>query len=184
MTRRNALRDSSGASAVEFALFLPVLLVLLFGGIEAGHFIWTQHKLTEAVRDGARYAGRLPIRELCTGTTPAMTDDTRDKIRLITRTGQLADETANPIVPGWTTDEVTVDPDCANTDYVNSGLYAEYAAEYPGARAPRLRVEANGVQYPWMFGMLGSMMSGIAGDGDNALDIRMNASSYAAGIGL
>lgn len=184
MTHRSAFRDASGAAAVEFALFLPVLLVLLFGGIEAGHFVWTQHKLVEAVRDGARYASRLPIRDLCEGTADVMSEDTKDNVKLITRTGQLASATADPRVPGWTANQVTVDPDCGNTDYVNTGLYAAYAAEYPDARAPRLSVSAQNVQYPWMFGALGSIMSGISSEGDNALDVRLTASSHAAGIGL
>ena len=55
MTSRHFLLCPRGSASVEFALMLPLLLILLFGGIEAGHFVWTQHKLAEAVRDGARY---------------------------------------------------------------------------------------------------------------------------------
>jgi hypothetical protein len=47
-----------GASAVEFALVLPVLLLILFGIIEYGWLLTTQIVLTNAVSEGARAAVR------------------------------------------------------------------------------------------------------------------------------
>lgn len=178
MRTRRAISDQRGSAAVEFALLVPMLLVLLFGGIEAGHFVWTQHKLVEAVRDGARFAGRLPIRELCEGSDEVMSDETRDRIRLLTRTGQIASTAIPPKVPNWTQEQVEVEPHCDNTDYVDTGLYAEYAAEYPGSKAPVIVVIADDVAYPWMFNALGSLMSGIAPN------VQMSAHSTSAGIGL
>jgi Flp pilus assembly protein TadG len=52
---RNTARDR-GAAAVEFALLLPLLLLLLFGIIDAGRAINTQITLTQAAREGARLA--------------------------------------------------------------------------------------------------------------------------------
>jgi Flp pilus assembly protein TadG len=52
--RRNA-RDR-GAAAVEFAVLLPVLLLILFMIIDAGRALNAQITLTEAARDGARLA--------------------------------------------------------------------------------------------------------------------------------
>ena len=176
------LSRQTGSASVEFALILPLLMVLLFGGIEAGHFVWTQHKLVEAVRDGARFAGRLPIREVCEGDTDVMTSETENNIILLTRTGQIASDTANAKVPGWAADQVTVEPNCGA--YVTTGLYAEFAAEYAGAGGPVIVVQAQNVAYPWMFGALGSMLSGISGGGSNALDVRLSASSISPGIGL
>lgn len=175
MAARALLRDS-GSASVEFALILPMLLILLFGGIEAGHFVWTQHKLAEAVRDGARYAGRLPIREVCEGDSEVMSDDLKDQVRLLTRTGQIANAGANPKVPGWAAAQVGVEPNCGA--YVTTGLYAEYAAEYAGNGGPVFVVTAEAVPYPWMFGALGAMMSGIAPN------VRLSASSISPGIGL
>ncbi|MFN2424917.1 MAG: TadE/TadG family type IV pilus assembly protein [Candidatus Binatia bacterium] len=43
-----------GVSAVEFALVLPVLCVVLFGVIEFGMAFWRKQILTAAVREGAR----------------------------------------------------------------------------------------------------------------------------------
>jgi Flp pilus assembly protein TadG len=53
-TRKNA-RDR-GAAAVEFALLLPVLLLILFMIIDAGRALNAQLTLTEAARTGARLA--------------------------------------------------------------------------------------------------------------------------------
>ena len=44
-----------GASAVEFALILPLLIVLTFGIIEFGLLMYNQQVLTNAAREGARY---------------------------------------------------------------------------------------------------------------------------------
>ena len=185
MSALGGWKSERGSAATEFALTLPMMLVLMFGGMEAGHFVWTQHKLAEAVRDGARYAARIPIREICHGTTEVMTVGTENQVKLLTRTGQVANADANPRVPGWTDAEVSVEPNCDNTAFVDTGLYAEYEAAYPGAKGPVIVVAAQGVQYPWMFNMLGSVMSGISGDDDgDPLGLALSASSNSPGIGL
>ena len=45
-----------GAAAVEFALVLPLLLLILFGIIDFGRALNTQITLTQAAREGARVA--------------------------------------------------------------------------------------------------------------------------------
>jgi Flp pilus assembly protein TadG len=47
-------RADEGAAAVELALVLPVLLLLVFGLIDFGRVMQQQIQLTEAVREGAR----------------------------------------------------------------------------------------------------------------------------------
>ena len=49
-------RDDRGAAAVEFALVLPVLVVLLFGMVQFGIAYDAQLKVTHAAREGARMA--------------------------------------------------------------------------------------------------------------------------------
>ena len=58
MTRRVAAPDAPdhGAAAVELALVLPLLLLLVFGIIDFGRMLNTQITLTEAAREGARAA--------------------------------------------------------------------------------------------------------------------------------
>ena len=48
-------RSESGASAVEFALIAPVLIMLLFGTTTAGLAYSDHVSVTNAVREGARY---------------------------------------------------------------------------------------------------------------------------------
>jgi Flp pilus assembly protein TadG len=59
------LKDQTGASAVEFAIILPVLLALIFGIIEFGLYLFNQHIMTNAVREAAR-AG-IVVREPTVG---------------------------------------------------------------------------------------------------------------------
>ncbi|MDO5865652.1 MULTISPECIES: TadE/TadG family type IV pilus assembly protein [Paenarthrobacter] len=49
-------KNERGAVAVEMALLLPVLLLILIGVIEFGRALNVQVSLTEAAREGARYA--------------------------------------------------------------------------------------------------------------------------------
>jgi len=43
-----------GASAVEFALAMPIFFIIVFGIFEFGLAFWYQQELTSAVREGAR----------------------------------------------------------------------------------------------------------------------------------
>ena len=45
-----------GAAAVEFAIVLPILIVLIFGIIDFGLFFYNDLLLTQAARDAARFA--------------------------------------------------------------------------------------------------------------------------------
>ena len=51
---RTRLRDERGASAVEFAFIVPLLLVLVLGIAEFGHAFQVQGTLSAAAREGAR----------------------------------------------------------------------------------------------------------------------------------
>lgn len=143
MTRHHP-SSQRGAAAVEMALLLPLLLFLIFGGLEAGHFIWTQHKLTEAVRNGARYTSRLDVTDVC----PTLNADALARIKLLTRTGQLTDTAAKSLVPGWTDDQIIVTPFCDN--FVSTGIYNDLK----GASGPLVTIEAKDVPYPYLYLMV------------------------------
>lgn len=60
------VRSERGAAAVEFAIILPVLLLVIAGIVDFGRAYFTQIELTNAAREGARAAVMLPL-----GSTPA-----------------------------------------------------------------------------------------------------------------
>ncbi len=51
---RTRLSGERGASAVEFGLIVPILLVLVLGIVEFGHAFQVQGTLSAAAREGAR----------------------------------------------------------------------------------------------------------------------------------
>ena len=79
---RTRLRDEDGASAVEFAFIVPLLLVLVLGIAEFGHAFQVQGTLSAAAREGARVmalqndpaAARAAVRDAAPTLDPAVTD--------------------------------------------------------------------------------------------------------------
>lgn len=56
MIRRFARRDEGGQSLVEFALVLPVLLLIITGIFDLGRAVWQENTLAYAAREGTRFA--------------------------------------------------------------------------------------------------------------------------------
>lgn len=54
MRRRHSAANERGAAAVEMALVLPLLLLIVFGIIDFGRMLNAQIAVTEAARQGAR----------------------------------------------------------------------------------------------------------------------------------
>jgi Flp pilus assembly protein TadG len=73
MSRRLYIRDERGQTMTEFALVLPILLLVLFGIIQFGIAFNNYVSLTDAVRAGARVAAVSRL-----STTP--TQDATDKV--------------------------------------------------------------------------------------------------------
>src|SRR5688572_7841610 len=65
-------RHDRGAAAVEMALVMPLLLMLIFGIIEFGLLLTAQIGVTEAAREGARAA-----------TVDRNPSAARDRVRLV-----------------------------------------------------------------------------------------------------
>ena len=59
-------RDERGMAAVEFALVLPVLILVLAGVIQFGSMFFVQNNMTDVARDSAR---RLAVGELTAAET-------------------------------------------------------------------------------------------------------------------
>jgi Flp pilus assembly protein TadG len=87
----------------EFAIVLPVMLLLLFGVTEVGRAIMRYNTLTKAVRDGARYAASYAL----LGTTGAVNVDAQllTATRNVVVYGNTAG-TGQRLLPGFATAQV------------------------------------------------------------------------------
>lgn len=56
MSARRLFRDERGTTAAEFALILPVMLLLLLGVIDTGMYTWRINQAEKAAQMGVRYA--------------------------------------------------------------------------------------------------------------------------------
>jgi Flp pilus assembly protein TadG len=56
--RKRLVRGEGGGVAVEFAIVLPILMLLVFGIIDFGHAWYIKQVVTNASREGARYGTR------------------------------------------------------------------------------------------------------------------------------
>ncbi|MGY1887143.1 TadE/TadG family type IV pilus assembly protein [Blastococcus sp. SYSU DS0753] len=80
---RGRLRGERGASAVEFAFIVPLLIVLVIGIVEFGHAFQVQGTLSAAAREGVRAMAlrndpvdaRNVVRTAAASLHPAITDD-------------------------------------------------------------------------------------------------------------
>jgi Flp pilus assembly protein TadG len=50
----STIKDQRGVSAIEFAIVLPILILLIFGIIEFSLFLYDKAVITNASREGAR----------------------------------------------------------------------------------------------------------------------------------
>ena len=50
------LKDTRASGAAEFALVVPLLLLLLLGIIDVGRYMWTLNRIEKATQMGVRYA--------------------------------------------------------------------------------------------------------------------------------
>jgi hypothetical protein len=113
MTRLFRLFGSErGNAAVEMALVLPLLLVILFGSVELGNYFMDEHTLLKAVRDGSRFAARQNFSNYpaCSGSPGGtVVDDTRN----VVMNGYLSGGSA--ITPNIAAADITLSVSCAAT---------------------------------------------------------------------
>jgi hypothetical protein len=53
---KRGMRAEHGGISVEFAIIFPVLMLLVFGIVDLGHAWYMRHLMSDASREGARYA--------------------------------------------------------------------------------------------------------------------------------
>lgn len=93
-----------GTATVEFAITLPVLLLLMLATAELGRLISQYNTLTKAVRDGVRYAASTAAN----GSTGLVyiTPQIQTAVANLVVTGSVNGGTA--LLPGLSTSNVTV----------------------------------------------------------------------------
>lgn len=156
------IKDKSGAAATELALMLPLMLTVMFATFEAGNYFYTEQKIVEAVRQGARYAGRLPFSAY---TCPGAVDNVvAGQIKNVTLTGSVSGST--PLIKDWEPEDIVITVSC------NSGTTTGVFKANPGG-APIVTVAAT-AGYSSLFSQL------VTGS-DVAL-VRASAQSVVNGI--
>lgn len=115
-----------GLAVVEFALVLPVVLVILFGIFEFGFAFWRKQSLTAAVREG----GRVAILATAQRTT-------RDAI--LAKVASYMTSVGLPPVSDY-------GPGCTNCPCTVSGQPVTVFATYPANFRVLSRLEFAGVQ--------------------------------------
>jgi Flp pilus assembly protein TadG len=177
------LRDRTGAAAAELALVTPLLIVVMTCTFELGYYFLSEHVVQKAVRDAARYAGRLPASTYDCSTS-TVSSGAQTQIQKVARTG-TPDGTIGRL-GGWTADSMTTVGLACQTStaisYVNKGLYAEF----PSGHVPVVTVTAT-VPHPTLFGTMtiASSSSSECGAGQNASwrCLRLYAKSQSAVFG-
>jgi len=108
--------NQRGAAAIEFALLLIPLMMIVTGIIEFGRAFWYYDALAKSTRDAARFLSNSRV-----STAVAIDATLKDQARtIVVNAATLAQ------VPSFTTGDVDVDcdPDCDAPTYVTVSINA------------------------------------------------------------
>ena len=169
---RRFLLDRRANAGAEFALILPLLMLILFGGIEVGRALHDFHKVNATVRDAGRYLSRVtyqcPTDTAGTGLCQTCDSSTGDcgicafvdgnnnptavpvtNAQVLARTGTTVG--GSPLLAGWTdNDSVTVElctVDNSDDPKPFQGMFAQFDL------VPHVKVTAE-APFTFLFGNL------------------------------
>ncbi len=115
-------RDDRGISAAEFALFLPIFMVLLVGLLETGWLFYQTNAVEKGLRAGALFAAR---------SAAPLTSEAEEKAINLVKTGNT-DGDLPYLVPGW--DSATAEVQITTGSYDLNGAPVpvyKFAASVP-----------------------------------------------------
>ena len=95
--------DEGGQSLIEFALVLPLLLLIAFGLIELGRAYYQYNTLSKAIRDGARY--------LSSSAYNSGNISNAQNVAVYGNTGG----SGTSVLPGLTASSITITPEAGTT---------------------------------------------------------------------
>jgi len=107
---RRFVSDDRGTQIIEFAIAVPVMLMLLGSIAEFGRFFYTYTTLTNAVRAGARHACKWERN--ASWTFP-------ETSRMVVY-GDYSNTSNGPILPGLSTSNVVVQANGPSTNAIDS----------------------------------------------------------------
>jgi Flp pilus assembly protein TadG len=128
-----AVRHQRGLAMVEFAISVPVILLLMFGSFEFGHLMIEYSALNDGVRNAARYVAGAVLQ----GTADTMVTGSPGWTDLVRQGQNLAvfgniGGTGSAILPGLTTGRVSVNEDTLNRNITVIANYP-YVSLFGGA---------------------------------------------------
>lgn len=88
---KSFFKCGKGSAAVEFALYLPVLLLILVGVTEVGYAVAQSVMLEKSLRSGALYAARSNL---------PLSAETEAAVQNVVKKGN-PDGTGNYLITGW-----------------------------------------------------------------------------------
>jgi hypothetical protein len=167
---RRLWADQRAASAAEFAIVLPLFLILLFGTIDAARFVWEYNRAEKATQVGAR---------LATVTDPLSSGLIEEDYAGQTvdgetiGAGELIPAGALGVLKCTSADECVCesgtcpDPGTFDSDTFNDVIVARMKQIYPAIEAENVEVRYKGSG----FGYAGSAAGGGGGGGGGAAEI-------------
>jgi len=172
---RDILASDRAASSAEFALVLPLFLILIFGIIDAGRFAWEYNKAEKATQVGARVAIVTNVLsaelrdEGYAGQTEGVDDPDTVKVEKIGAGDRIPAGALGTLkcTSGGCTCETTPCPSGVGTvdsDTFNNTLVARMKAISPTIEAANVEVRYSGSG----FGFAGSASGGGGGGGGGA----------------
>ncbi len=109
-------KETSGAALVEFAISLPLLLIIFAVLVEGTRITWSYQAAVSGVRDATRMVARLAPDDICTGTAN-IADFQTDALDIV----RYRSGTTEQILPtGVTVTNVAVGLDCTKAAYTTA----------------------------------------------------------------
>jgi hypothetical protein len=115
-------RRTLGQALTEFALVLPLVVMLVFGTIDFGRAVYLYNGVSQAAREIARASSIHPSSPLGTSTEAAtVVSEQRKLVQWITRIVFHCEDTAGATIPG------DGSGGCAAPDVVRVEVHADFA---------------------------------------------------------
>lgn len=96
-----------GVAAVELALLLPLMVVLIFGITEIGRALFQYNGLVKATRGAARYLAQQDLANLSASTTPTL-NEVYVTTKALAVCGKENCTGQAPLITGLSTDQVSL----------------------------------------------------------------------------